>query len=177
MSSESGIWAGSSDLQEFRPRVFITNAFGARNLVKLKEKGITHVLIAGNFLDKPFASSNKIRIEYEQLNLNDNATKKDRDQMLKAIPVAMNFIESALGLDPVNRVVIHCGAGRSRSGAIATAYNLHAARKEKEKNGPLFESVKQEIDHSLKELQKLRPIIEPNDAFLEALEMYFTTEE
>jgi len=45
MSSESGIWAGSSDLQEFRPRVFITNAFGARNLVKLKEKGITHVLV------------------------------------------------------------------------------------------------------------------------------------
>ncbi len=38
-------WKGHSDLQEVYPRVFLTNAFGARNLRKLEEKNITHILV------------------------------------------------------------------------------------------------------------------------------------
>uniref|UniRef100_A0A7S3LQ46 Uncharacterized protein n=1 Tax=Aplanochytrium stocchinoi TaxID=215587 RepID=A0A7S3LQ46_9STRA len=79
-------WKGHSDLQEIYPRVFLTNAFGARNLRKLEEKNITHILVAGLFLDKPFLNSKRIEIIYEQLDLCDNATV--RLHKLKYIHVA-----------------------------------------------------------------------------------------
>mmetsp|Transcript_11379 Transcript_11379/g.14822 ORF Transcript_11379/g.14822 Transcript_11379/m.14822 type:complete len:179 (+) Transcript_11379:121-657(+) len=168
-------WKGHSDLQEIYPRVFLTNAFGARNLRKLEEKNITHILVAGLFLDKPFLNSKKIEIIYEQLDLCDNATERDRIKMREALPFAMKFIDNALESSSRSNVLIHCGAGRSRSGAVAVAYVLHSDSKKQtinentRKNGDTKNAVQQAIDV----VRKIRPIVEPNDAFIQALEDVF----
>ena len=140
------LWPGRSELQEVAARVFITNFFGARSRPKLTEAGITHVLVCAAEL--PFVFEESFR--YKRLHLADNTTA------MLPVAEARAFIRDALAESPSNRVLVHCAAGSSRSGAICVAWimsvhNLSAAE-------------------ALAQVQKIRPIIMPNPGFLEQLE-------
>ena len=140
------LWPGRSELQEVAERVFITNFFGARSRPKLTGAGITHILVCAAELPFVFEGA----FCYKRLDLADNTTAR--------LPVdeAQTFIRTALAEASSNRVLVHCAAGSSRSGAICVAWkmasdNLTAAE-------------------ALAQVQKIRPIVLPNPGFLEQLQ-------
>ena len=114
--TEEGFWPGRSDLQEFYPSLFLTNSFGARNMKKLKAKGITHVLICGSYLQPSFPD----KFAYKQMKLDDNATDAQKKALLDQLDDVIDFVFRALE-DAKAKVLLHCGQGRSRSGAVAAA--------------------------------------------------------
>ena len=114
--TEEGFWPGRSDLQEFYPRVYLSNTFGARNLKKLQANGITHVLICGSYLQPAFPE----KFNYKQMKLDDNATEAQQKALLAQLDEALDFVDTALKETDAN-VLLHCGQGRSRSGAVAAA--------------------------------------------------------
>ncbi len=140
------LWEGRSQVQEVASRVFITNVFGSKKRELLEQCGITHVLVCAAEL--PFAFPG--RFHYERFDLVDNTHC--------ALPLhdAMAFILRALA-DSSNRVLLHCAAGSSRSGAVAVAYKMMSEEL----------CFKDALDTA----QGIRQLILPNPGFVEQLEV------
>eukprot|EP00756_Hemistasia_phaeocysticola_P049017 Hpha_TRINITY_DN23443_c0_g1::TRINITY_DN23443_c0_g1_i1::g.113962::m.113962/K21278/DUSP1; dual specificity protein phosphatase 1 len=149
----SDLWSGRSELQEISPRVFLTNFFGAKNSDKLEAAGVTHVLVAAAEL--PFALEKKGRYTYHRLEVADNT------HIPLPLADACDWIAAALEASESNRVVVHCAAGSSRSGSVATAWKMRA------------ESIG--LKEALKAVQSVRPIVLPNPGFMEQLEAFEQT--
>jgi hypothetical protein len=107
---DSDLWPGRSELQEIAPCVYITNYFGAKNRAKLNAAGITHILVCASEL--PFAFETSFR--YKRLDIADNTG------VVLPIEEAISWIDD--GVRDGGRVLLHCAAGSSRSGAIGVAY-------------------------------------------------------
>lgn len=140
------LWAGRSELQDVsgNGRVFISNFFGAKNWGKLEAAGISHILVCAAELPMPFES----KLNYKRLNLADNTHVE--------LPLceALKFINDALENDNA-KVLVHCAAGSSRSGAVCIAWRI-------------AHSELSALD-AIRELQSIRPIILPNPGFVEQL--------
>lgn len=67
------------------------------------------------------------------------------------------FIQDALN-DPDHNVLVHCSVGRSRSVAVAMAY--------------LVATTTKSVARILKDVQRERPIAQPNDGFMAQLDAY-----
>lgn len=74
-------------------------------------------------------------------------------QVLTGIREAVDMIEEYVGAG--KHVVVHCAQGKSRSGAVVVAYLMRLRNLD--------------ADAALKEAQRRRPVIQPNDNFMRQL--------
>ena len=145
--SNLGLWPGRSELQCLVDGLYITNYFGAKKLDNLVKAGITHVVVCAAELDKVFEK--KIAIKYLKLELADNTNVNLTPILAKSLPWMRDAIETG------GRVLVHCAAGASRSGTIALAYIMATRHLT--------------FAEALVNVQKIRPLIQPNQDFCRQL--------
>lgn len=131
--------------------LWISNWRPAKDIDWLKQKGITHVLgVIPLSLHKPlFYETTGVKILY--YNTEDN----------NGFRISIYFEESYLWIDEAlskGNVLVHCGAGISRSATIIIAY--------------LMKKNKWTMDHSLKLIQGARPNANPNLGFRKQLKEF-----
>lgn len=78
----------------------------------LKDLGVTHILVASSTLEIHFPE----KFEYLRLNLIDD----DEEDILQYFEMVYDFLESCFAKG--GKVLIHCAAGVSRSGACTVSY-------------------------------------------------------
>lgn len=125
-------------------KVYLGNYDQAKLKEKLKEIGITHILVCGTGLEKLYPND----FQYEQYEIED-LEEEDIKQYFKP---AIEFIEKS------DKVFIHCHAGVSRSSTIVIAYIMW-------KNKLTFEE-------AYKFVKSKRSVIYPNDKFKKELRSY-----
>ena len=128
-------------LDKITDKIYISNERGAHDKKMLTDRGVTHILVAGNFLQKKFPSDFK----YLQLPIND-FPNQDITYYFQDV---VNFIDEA------DKVLVHCAAGISRSSSMIIAYLM------------IRNKVKYQEAHDL--VKKKRPIICPNRGFVNQL--------
>ena len=143
------LWPGRSAIQEVAEGVCITNFFGAKKLDLLTSQGITHVLICAAELREAFPHA------FQYLKLMDFTDNTGTD-LLRQLEVALPWIDRVVQAG--GRVLLHCAAGSSRSGAVMVAYLMHAQ--------------KMPLAKALEFARQARPIIKPNPGILEQLEIW-----
>lgn len=139
-------------LHKITDKVYISSELGAHDFKMLKDRNITHILVAGNFLKPKFPG----HFKYLELPINDSASQ----DLTFCFEQAINFIDQA------DKVLVHCFAGVSRSATMVIAYLMY---KNKWKYLEAYNHVK-----------KKRTIINPNKGFvsqLEELEKFFELED
>uniref|UniRef100_A0A8C9XHM8 protein-tyrosine-phosphatase n=1 Tax=Sander lucioperca TaxID=283035 RepID=A0A8C9XHM8_SANLU len=122
----------------------------ASNFRIIKNLHITHVVNATANCPDAFPNT----LCYLKLCLSDDA----QQDLLKALPLASRFINSALMADPAGRVLVHCSMGRSRSSALTLAF--------------LMEHRRWSLLHALRWLKDRRACTAPNINFLRQLLTY-----
>ncbi|MFX0091853.1 MAG: dual specificity protein phosphatase family protein [Candidatus Hodarchaeota archaeon] len=129
-------------------RLFVGSFSAARDLDKLREYGITHIVNCTREL--PIYHPGEF--EYLHIKLTDNTTQN----IISVFPEVINFIHQAR----ISRglVLVHCAFGSSRSGTMAVAYILALEGKE--------------LDETIRLVQKQRPKICPNPGFIAQLEYF-----
>ena len=139
-------------MHKITEKIYISNELCAQEWKLLKDRKISHILVAGNFLKQNYPKDFK----YLQLPIND-AISQD---------LTLYFQEAFNFIDESERVLVHCHAGVSRSASIIIAYLM---LKNKWRYNEAFTHVK-----------KKRPIINPNRGFvsqLKELERFLETGE
>lgn len=143
----------NENLNEVYPRIYVGNLSTSLNKDLLKEKGITHVIIALTGLPPPFPE------DFKYLTLPAIDTKSfDLSQHFDNSNL---FISNALKSDPLNKIYVHCVCGVSRSVSIVCAYLIQ------EHGLTPFEAIKK--------IKSQRNCANPNDGFVAQLETYQTT--
>jgi protein-tyrosine phosphatase len=125
--------------------LYISSAQASDDLDELHKLGITHILIVGNDL--------KMKEGFECLQIPvDDVESEDISQYFKP---AIEFIQSCC--EP-NNILVHCGAGVSRSATIVIAY--------------LMKEFNMTYDLAERFLKLKRSIIQPNDGFIKQLNKF-----
>lgn len=124
--------------------VFIGDEDDSKNLKLLKEKQITHILIAGKYLEKTYPND----FIYYQINIVDNENQ-DLD---------LYFEECNIFLKKADKILVHCVAGKSRSPAIVIGY--------------LIGEIQMSFLDAFTLTKLKRPIINPNSNFIRNLQNY-----
>ncbi|PGH22967.1 hypothetical protein AJ80_03016 [Polytolypa hystricis UAMH7299] len=122
-----------------------------RNKITLKNANITHIVtvLRMEIQEDQFDG-------YEHLHVQVNDVS-DED-LLEHFPSTNAFIQS--GLNGGGGVLVHCAMGKSRSAAVCIAFMLH---REPSALNP---------SEALELLRQARSLCEPNDGFMEQLELY-----
>lgn len=102
------VWGEPPSIDQITDKIYLGNESGAHNQEMLKELKITHILVAGNYLHQKFPKDFK----YFKLPLHD----KPGQDLFPYLKAASDFIDEG------ERVLVHCGAGMSRSASIVIAY-------------------------------------------------------
>ena len=139
--------------EDYIPTELIDNLFigtigAASNLNQLEKNNITHILIAGQGIKKYFPD----KFTYLQFNLLDTALQNIKQYFDKA----NEFINNAINNN--GKVLVHCHAGVSRSGAICIAY--------------IMKYKKMKFIDALLFVRKKRQKINPNEGFIQQLREY-----
>mmetsp|Transcript_2708 Transcript_2708/g.2777 ORF Transcript_2708/g.2777 Transcript_2708/m.2777 type:complete len:164 (-) Transcript_2708:102-593(-) len=132
--------------------IYQGNETAAKNEKDLLEKGITHVLVAGNGLKKCFPN----KFVYLQFEVDDT----DYDDLYKHFKEAYEFIDNCVSKG--GKILIHCAAGVSRSSTFTCCYLM-------KKNEITYEEA-YEI------LEKGRPVANPNRGFQKQLKEWYDKE-
>ena len=140
---------GRSELQEVLPRVFITNFFGTKKAALLAQTGITHVLNVTWDLPFPGLPRDLVctRVAFA-----------DNTHVRLPLNECLGWIEAALAAKPEAKVLVHCAAGSSRSGAIVVAWVMKQQRIR--------------FVEALAFVQRIRSIVLPNPGFAEQLQEF-----
>uniref|UniRef100_A0A0V0J378 protein-tyrosine-phosphatase n=2 Tax=Schistocephalus solidus TaxID=70667 RepID=A0A0V0J378_SCHSO len=149
-SNEPNIDYLQTEVSRILPYLYLGNYQDAANLQLLKKLGVTHILNVTQ--DLPMAFEDMNSFQYLRLPALDCTEQNIYPFFEKAI----DFIDGARQVGGV--VLIHCLAGISRSASIVMAYMLY--------HTPL------KVLEAYKLLQSLRPIAEPNFAFLGQLDNF-----
>lgn len=145
----SELWHGRSKIQEVIAGLCITNFFGARNMASVQSAKISHIVVCADELPQ----AHPAHFKYLKLDgFTDNTTTNLDTHINKTLP----WIKKAI--DDGGRVLVHCAAGSSRSGAIIVAY--------------LMWELKIPMQQALEMAQQRRPIISPNPGFCEQLQAF-----
>mmetsp|Transcript_5725 Transcript_5725/g.4903 ORF Transcript_5725/g.4903 Transcript_5725/m.4903 type:complete len:186 (+) Transcript_5725:65-622(+) len=128
-------------IHQINDKIWISNCEAAYSKKLLKERGITHILAAGNGLEKKFPGE----FTYLHLRLNDIPSQN----LFPTFKEAIKFIDQG------QKVLVHCHAGISRSSSNVIAYLMW-------KNGWSYT----EAYHYVK---RGRPIVNPNPGFVNQL--------
>ncbi|KAJ8596152.1 hypothetical protein M405DRAFT_805862 [Rhizopogon salebrosus TDB-379] len=113
----------------------------------LKERNIFSIVSAMRGKVTIHATFNKY-----QVNIDDS---ENEDVLVHFLP-SISFIQSEL--DKGRGVLVHCQAGVSRSATIVAAYLMH--------------SLKLDPASAVDMIKKVRPFVEPNEGFMEQLEVF-----
>lgn len=112
----------------------VGNEGGSKDKIQLKEKGITHILVAAKFYPSQFPDE----FVYKSIPLLDFKT----ENLLRYLEEAIEFIKQG------EKVLVHGQAGVSRSASIVLAYLMI-------EKGMRFQE-------ALEYLQKRMPVVSPN---------------
>jgi atypical dual specificity phosphatase len=112
-------WELRSELQEVMPRLYISNYFGAKNKAKLQAAGITHVVVC----DPRLSLAHQDIAKYLRYEIDDNPG----EDLFKRLPEILQWIDEARATEG-NKVLVHCAAGVSRSGAVVTGYVMYSQK-------------------------------------------------
>ena len=99
-----------NDMDEIIENLYLGNLSGARNIEKLKKQGIKKVLSLLNGVFPKY--DEKDNIIHKTLFINDAIDQN----IFKYFGECLNFIKGD------DKVLVHCGAGASRSASIVVAY-------------------------------------------------------
>eukprot|EP01122_Echinamoeba_exundans_P011738 TRINITY_DN4776_c0_g1_i1.p1 TRINITY_DN4776_c0_g1~~TRINITY_DN4776_c0_g1_i1.p1 ORF type:complete len:355 (-),score=57.65 TRINITY_DN4776_c0_g1_i1:69-1133(-) len=147
LTAVAGQYYNQRSPQEILPGLYIGSMAAAKNLSRLKELGITHVVtIAAGPASFPGD------FDYLLIDIGD-APWEDIKQYF---PNIISFIENCL--DNGGKVLVHCVVGASRSATAVIAYLM-------KKQGMRY-------DDALKFLRKKRPFVWPNLGFQQQLIAY-----
>lgn len=127
--------------------IFIGNYASALDKKKLFENGITHILVCANNLESLYPEE----FNYKVIPLYDS----EYTNITKYFQESNEFIEKG---NINGKILVHCGAGMSRSVALVLAYLI------KHKNLSFSES--------LKIIKEKRRIAKPNSGFEKQLRNY-----
>ena len=133
---------------ELIDNLYIGSIGAASNLNQLEKNNITHILIAGQGIKKYFPD----KFTYLQFNLLDTVLQNIKQYFDKA----NEFINNAINNN--GKVLVHCHAGVSRSGAICIAY--------------IMKYKKMKFIDALLFVRKKRQKINPNVGFIQQLREY-----
>ncbi|KAG6853635.1 hypothetical protein C0991_002695 [Blastosporella zonata] len=134
------------------PRVYLSDAYTAKDESELARLGITHVV---SILDYPPTIPDMIPTE-RKLHI-ALADRPDAD-ILSHLPSTTEFITLALAAHKENKVLVHCFQGISRSATVVVAY--------------LIASSGMGATEALKHTQTKRGIVCPNIGFRSQLDTY-----
>ncbi|KAJ3505705.1 hypothetical protein NLJ89_g7277 [Agrocybe chaxingu] len=134
-------------MDEIIPGLWIGDLASALNVEKLKEHGIFSILTAmrGSITIHETFIRHQIKVD----------DSEDADILAHFLP-SIHFIQAEL--DKGRGVLVHCQAGVSRSSTIVAAYLMYS----------------QKIDPqtALEIIRQARPFVEPNQGFLQQLELF-----
>ncbi|KAG1843142.1 hypothetical protein DFJ58DRAFT_805018 [Suillus subalutaceus] len=134
-------------MDEVVPGVWIGDLQSALDVKGLKEKNIFSVLTAMRGKVTIHAIFNRY-----QVNIDDSANE---DVLVHFLP-SISFIQNEL--DKGRGVLVHCMAGISRSATIVAAYLMY--------------SLKLDPESAVDMIRTVRPIVEPNEGFMEQLKVF-----
>lgn len=137
------LWSNfdTASIDQINDKLWIGNEAGAYNKKMLQDRGITHILVAGNYLDQKYPDD----FQYLQLPLNDFISQ----DLFPYFNKAYQFIDSG------DKVLVHCAAGVSRSSSMVIAY--------------LMIKEKMKYEDAYKFVKAKRSIISPNPGFASQL--------
>lgn len=135
------------DMHEIYDRVFLGSAEATRDITRLKEKGITHILTVEY---SPLPPNICQDFEYKFVKAEDMC---DQD-LLCYFEECYRFIEQGRGK---GGILVHCWVGVSRSATIAIAY--------------LMKKCELTVDQAMEKIKQVR-LISPNPGFITQLKMY-----
>nr|XP_033775258.1 dual specificity protein phosphatase 3 [Geotrypetes seraphini] len=155
LANESGFYTlPSQHYNEVFPRVYVGNAFIAKNVMRLQRLGITHILNAAE--GKSFMHVNTSAEFYEGTGITYHGIKANDTQQFNLSQYferAADFIDKALAQKD-GRVFVHCREGYSRSPTLVIAY--------------LMLRQKMDVKTAVSVVRQKREI-GPNDGFLRQL--------
>ncbi|PNS20047.1 Tyrosine-protein phosphatase yvh1 [Sphaceloma murrayae] len=129
--------------------LYIGGLFTLRRKAALKECNITHVL---SVLRLPLDQELFAGYKHHVVEVDD----VDDENLLQYLPGCITFIQD--GLDSGGGVLVHCAMGKSRSATVVIAYLMkHFDLGPKE---------------ALAKLREARPFVDPNDGFIEQLNLF-----
>ncbi|KAG2143057.1 hypothetical protein DEU56DRAFT_793264 [Suillus clintonianus] len=134
-------------MDEVVPGVWIGDLQSAMDVEGLKERNIFSIVTAMRGKVTIHAAFNKY-----QINVDDSANE---DVLVHFLP-SISFIQNEL--DKRRGVLVHCGAGISRSATIVAAYLMY--------------SLKLDPASAIDMIRTVRPIVEPNEGFMEQLRVF-----
>ena len=132
------------EIDQINEKIYLGNYDGQREKFKLKDYGITGILVCGSYL----SSLHPEDFTYLVIQIDDSLNQKITD----FFDQAFNFIEK------YEKVYVHCAAGISRSSSFVIAYLMR-------KNTWSY-------DKSFEFVQEKRCIICPNSNFVKQLKEY-----
>jgi len=135
-------------LHKITDKIYLSNELGAQDFKMLKDRNVTHILVAGNFLQQKFPG----HFKYLQLPINDAASQD----------LSLYFEEAIKFIDEAEKVLVHCYAGVSRSSSMVIAYLMY--------------KYKWTYTEAYTHVKKKRTVINPNKGFvsqLQELEKFF----
>ena len=125
--------------------LYLGNEEAASNLNLLKSNGITHILIAGNFMPAVFPH----HFKYKQIHISDTL----RENILKYFDETYSFIDDAISSS--GRILVHCHMSISRSPTVVIAY--------------IMKKLNLSLKKAAYKVRKAHPLTNPNPAFLRQL--------
>ncbi|XP_032392854.1 dual specificity protein phosphatase 3 [Etheostoma spectabile] len=157
LTDDSGFYSWPTEhFHEVYPRIYVGNAFVAMNLMRLKHRGITHILNAAEGNSYMHVNTNAefyagSGITYRGIPASDT----DHFDISVYFEEGADFIEKALAYkNGKGKVYVHCREGYSRSPTLVIAYLM----------------LRQNMDvHSALATVRHRREIGPNDGFLRQL--------
>ncbi|TVY83125.1 Tyrosine-protein phosphatase yvh1 [Lachnellula suecica] len=136
--------------------LYVGGIFTLRRKSALSDAGITHIVSVLKYDFKDFEDWEK----YEHLNIDvDDVADED---LLGEFENTGSWIEKALKEgkeDKKGKVLVHCAMGKSRSVTITIAYLLR-------------QYPEHTVESALSLIRETRPIAEPNEGFMEQLQLY-----
>ncbi|KAJ5645824.1 dual specificity phosphatase [Penicillium lividum] len=131
--------------------IYVGGILSLKNKAALERENITHIVSVLRLSPSEdlFSSFQHHKIDVDDV---------DYENILEHLPAAVKFIQS--GLDANGGVLVHCAMGKSRSATVCIAYLLHQQR-----SGLTPQS-------ALEIIKQGRPLCEPNDGFMQQLELY-----
>ncbi|XP_071947783.1 dual specificity protein phosphatase 12-like [Antedon mediterranea] len=136
------------DMDSIRPGLFIGSLDSIKSASNLADMGIRHVLSIMSSV-KPSLSSQEVVHKFVEV---DDDLEAD---ILQFLPECTEFVKDGL---QKGGILVHCFGGVSRSASVVIAY--------------LMEKECLTVDEALKEVQKIRPAVMPNEAFISQLQLY-----
>ncbi|KAF2672650.1 dual specificity protein phosphatase 12 [Microthyrium microscopicum] len=133
--------------------VYIGGIFTLRRKAQLEQASITHVLSVlrmPGYLDRDkelFAGYKCMLVEVDDV---------EDENLLQHFKATNAFIQN--GLDSGGSVLVHCAMGKSRSGTCCVAY--------------MMQKFQISPTEALEQIRQVRPIVEPNEGFMQQLDMY-----